>query len=240
MIRLSPPTEDNQSLLHTSTTTTNSGTSAKQQSSSLLLQRRLAPKLGNHTPQLTINTPAYKDHPLHMIQSAPLRKSISKHQINKRLQAAAVAACTATGLHPPSSHLHQPIIASHHHPKQHFQHRRLRPSLSPPTNNSDNNNNKKQQFLQPFEYLHNSLEHVRAQKIRLDDTIRQSSTWLVADEMDGWMTNYTNQLQHCMDRILSLERKTTVDQQQKAAESGDELMVLMRRLEQLEEKANST
>lgn len=209
--------------------------SAKQQSSSLLLQRRLAPKLGHHTPQLTINTPTYMDHHLHSIQSAPLRKSISKYQVSKRLQAAAAAAAAAA-----STPSHKPVLVpshpSHHYPR--------RVHLSPPASSSTT---PKQRFLQPFEHLHDTLEHVRAQKVRLDDTIRQSSTWLgkiqhslpgmietmVTEQMDGWVTHYTDQMQHCMDRLLILEKKQAGQQQQ-----GSELVALMQRLEHLEQKLN--
>ncbi|SAM09197.1 hypothetical protein [Absidia glauca] len=105
MIRLSPPPHDDDrertsqdkpaistTLLSKSPTTH----SHRTKQSSLLLQRRLAPKLGHHAPYLTINTPIYKVHPLHSIQSAPLRKSVTKQQINKRLQAAAAAAAAAS------------------------------------------------------------------------------------------------------------------------------------------------
>ncbi|ORZ20539.1 hypothetical protein BCR42DRAFT_209546 [Absidia repens] len=246
--------------------------------SSLLLQRRLAPKLGHHAPHLTINTPTYKDHHLHSIQSAPLRKSISQQQINKRLQAAAAAATCGTNsrhfVHPSSSpRFHRPNdvprMTSQRKPglsgSMNRSHRpsSLSSSLSSSPPPSSTASTERQSFLHPFEQLHGTLEHTRTQKSTLDDTIRQASVTLgklqqssllenidnqVTKQMTDWMPSYLMQIEQCMGRILALEAKVVDKQQQTTATSMTapamatkaemkmELLALMNRLDQLEQK----
>ncbi|CAO3592683.1 unnamed protein product [Absidia cylindrospora] len=269
IIRLSPPQEDHQHESDLSTISTNEVIHAKTKQSSLLLQRRLAPKLGHHAPHLCINTPVYKDHHLHSIRSAPLRKSISKQQINKRLQAAAAAAAAASTstrhshhpsalpvVPPPTSRFHKPIMA-HYSPSS--------PSIPSSTMAATT---KKQQFLQPLEHLFATLEHTQGQKTKLDDTIRHSSALMsriqqqsspnkVADKlvelMEAWMSPYLAQMQHCVDRLEILEEKVNCPAtQQKSSETTTrstpndddakkaELLVLMRRLEHLEQAMMDT
>ncbi|CAO3592105.1 unnamed protein product [Absidia cylindrospora] len=256
---------------------------SRTKEASLLLQRRLAPKLGHHAPHLTINTPTYKDHHLHSIQSAPLRKSISQQQINKRLQAAASAAAAAAAAsgansrhlaHPSSSAAITPWLHRHHDvPRMAPQrnpgisgsmNRSRRPSSlssslssSPPP--SSTAGTEKQSFLHPFEQLHGTLEHARTQKSTLDDTIRQASVTLgklqqpsflenidsqVTKQMAEWMPSYLVQMEQCMGRILALEAKVVDKRQQTTAIPATvpamttkmELLALMNRLDQLEQK----
>lgn len=241
--------------------------------SSLLLQRRLAPKLGQFTPSLTIHPTAYKDHSLHTIQTAPLRK----HKILKQQQhhhhhhhrfypsmktATHLSSSSTTSIPITSQATHfpmipqpttaVPIVASQ-------QQRRPIKSLSPPPSHPHHPLllTKKQQFLQPFEYLFDTLEQTRVYKATLDDQIRHSSLLMsklqsmqpmieekVNEHVEKHINPYLDQFQACMDRLVLLEQKWARKQSSSPSPSSshhhrhhqNDLSVLLNRIEQLEKK----
>ncbi|KAI9301213.1 hypothetical protein BJ944DRAFT_169498 [Cunninghamella echinulata] len=144
-----------------------------------------------------------------------------------------------------------PIVAS--------QQRRPIKSLSPPPSHPHHPLllTKKQQFLQPFEYLFDTLEQTRVYKATLDDQIRHSSLLMsklqslqpmieekVNEHVEKHINPYLDQFQACMDRLVLLEQKWARKQSSSPSPSlshhhrhhQNDLSVLLNRIEQLEKK----
>ncbi|ORX62285.1 hypothetical protein DM01DRAFT_1298938 [Hesseltinella vesiculosa] len=214
--RLSPPTPQ----------------TANTMSSSLLLQRRLAPK--QKTAHLTIHTPTYRDHHLRHtnLRSAPLRKSMSRFQLNRRLHQALAAdgkaVCaspirTATPARPGASHSFTQL--------------------------------QRNEFLQPFDRLYDTLEETKKLKVQLDDNIRQSLVLLtkfqarqgdlqrqIKHEVEDVFVPYLQTLDGLVQRLGHAEK--TFEQKHlhaptPAASVQSEIHFLMTRIDQLEKKLAS-
>ncbi|KAI8071033.1 hypothetical protein BC940DRAFT_295076 [Gongronella butleri] len=232
----------------------------KTVSSSLLLQRRLAPK--QKTAHLTIHTPTYRDHHTHSVRTAPLRKSMSRLQLNRRLHQAltSAGASDVTAQHSSSRLMHAPALpatpasaSSTAAPPPTTPHAPQRPSSSITFAQL-----RRQEFIHPFETLHDTIEDTRRLKSQLDDNIRKSSMLMtkfqaqqpeiernVKQQVHAVFVPYLQQLDAMVDRINRAEtafnnRKnasmapSTLATQENAMQ--DEIKLLLHRIDQLEQK----